>query len=85
MSKQRAKACTPQSATEFYDILENKLKQLDIINRPECILNCDESGYLGTFGQKKFFTRKGEKNPHIMAADNEKLMYTVHVGCFKLK
>ena len=82
LSKQRAKAFTKESREHFYEVLRAKMVELDILNRPECILNCDESGYSGSFGRKKIFARKGDKNPHALAPYNEKLVYTVLVRFF---
>jgi hypothetical protein len=82
LSKQRAKAFTKETKDHFFEVLRTKLVELDILNRPECILNCDESGYAGSFGQKKLFARKGDKNPHALAPNNEKLVYTVLVSFF---
>ncbi len=80
LAKQRAKAFNQEVAEHFYGILRNKLLELNLMNKPECILNCDESGFCGSYGRKKVFTRRGERNVHTFTADNEKLMYTVIVS-----
>ena len=80
LSKQRAKACARETRDHFFQLVSSKLVELDILNRPECILNCDESGYSSSFGHKKAFARRGERNPHTLAPNNEKLCYTVLVS-----
>ena len=84
MHKSRASNCSPEVINDFYDLLDEKLQQLGISNSPANIFNCDEVGFASSFGAKKIFCRRGEKNPHLMS-DNKKNMYTVMVRKFFLK
>ncbi len=85
LAKQRAKAFNQEVAEHFYGILRNKLLELNLMDKPECILNCDESGFSGSYGRKRVFTRRGERNVHTFTADNEKLMYTVIVSQYYIE
>ena len=79
LQKQRASACTPAALKNFYDLLEQKIAELGLANKPSSIFNCDEAGFTGSYGRRRVFTRKGERNPHTLTCDNDKLSYTVHV------
>jgi hypothetical protein len=82
LSKQRARGCTIEASKQFYETLKQKLTELNILDKPGHIWNCDESNFMGTFGRKRFFTRKGSSSPKVLAADNEKLAYTVLVNFY---
>ena len=62
------------------DKLEAKLKELGIMDKPWCIYNCDESGFICSHGTKKVLCKRGCNNPHRIVNDNEKAMYTVMVS-----
>jgi hypothetical protein len=79
LSKQRAKGCSKENIDAWYDLLEAKMKELGILDKPWCIYNADEIGWFGSFDRKKCFARRGERNPHILASSNEKIMYTTMV------
>ena len=79
LAKQRAKACTPEVAKQFYGVLKSKLIELGIIDKPTHIWNCDESNF-GTTGRKRCFARKSDKSTQSLAQNNDKLAYTVLVS-----
>ncbi len=82
LQKQRAAACTPAALNGFYDLLEKKITELGLEDKPHSIFNCDEAGFTGSYGRRKVIARKGDKNPHSLTCDNDKLSYTVHVSYF---
>ena len=74
LSKKRAKALTPEVAKEFYHILQKKMIKINVLDRPESIFNCDESGYMGSFGRSRCFARRSDRNSFKLSGDNEKML-----------
>jgi hypothetical protein len=79
ISRKRAYGCTRENLDGYYDLLEQKMIELGIMDKPGSIFNADEIGWFGSFDRKKLFARRGERNPHILTSDNEKIMYTTMV------
>jgi hypothetical protein len=80
LSKKRASCCSVDNYNDYMDKLEAKLKELGIMDKPWCIYNCDESGFICSHGTKKVLCKRGCNNPHRIVNDNEKAMYTVMVS-----
>ena len=47
LSKKRTFGCTKENLDSYFDILEAKMKELGIMDKPECIFNADEIGWFG--------------------------------------
>ena len=68
------------------DLLEAKLKELGIMDKPECIYNCDETGFICAHGTKKVLCKRGCQSVHSIANDNEKTMFmdcVQHASCLR--
>ena len=79
LAKRRAKGCSEENINGHFDLLEAKMKELGLLDKPGSIFNADEIGWFGSYDRKKCFCRRGERNPHILASNNEKITYTTMV------
>lgn len=62
LSLSRATSMNRPAVEKYFNILERELRRLGIINKPNCIYNCDESGLSLVPDTCKIVGRKGKKN-----------------------
>ena len=73
----RASNANQKTVDHFFDLLEKKLNELEILNSPMNIWNTDETNLQASIGRQRVFCRRGSKNVQILVGDNEKTGYTV--------
>ncbi|XP_076089965.1 uncharacterized protein LOC143061997 [Mytilus galloprovincialis] len=66
---------TREDIEEYYDLLESTIDSLGLKDKPECIFNCDETGYMNgdlflTWFKDLFISHCGRQRPVILIMDN---------------
>ena len=74
----RAKALNEDIKNHLYETYHAKLVELDILDKPENIWNCDETGVQCDGSDEPVFCGKGT-TPHKIAGNNFKEQYTLNV------
>ena len=65
----------------FYDMLEAEVKRLGLENRPECIWNCDETGFPMDPSKFKTIGEKGKKAIRVTCGANRENITVLAVNC----
>lgn len=73
----RAQNANKKTIDHFFELLERKLKELDILNQPMHIWNADEFGLQSSVGSQEVFCKRGTKSLHKIVGNNEKTSYSV--------
>ncbi len=55
--RNRAESLSKESLKSFFEMVKNKYDQLNMINKPTHIFNCDETGFSGDRGKEKIICR----------------------------
>ena len=65
----------------FYDLLYKEMKRLDILDKPEAIWNCDESGFPSDPSKCKFVGPIGKKSIQVVCGANRENTTVLVVVC----
>jgi len=65
----------------FYELLEAKVKRLGLENCPECIWNCDETGFPMDPTNFKTIGEKGQKAIRVTCGANRENVTVLAVNC----
>jgi hypothetical protein len=57
----RAKGVTPEIIDGWFSLLKQVLTKLNLMNKPHCIFNMDESGFVGDVGRRVVVVKRGTK------------------------
>ena len=76
----RAKASDPEVFCRYFDMLFDCLTRNDILDKPECIFNCDETGLAFNPPCFKVVGRKGSALCHVTSGDKSKATVLAFVG-----
>ena len=76
----RAKASDPEVFCRYFDMLFDCLTRNDILDKPECIFNCDETGLAFNPPCFKVVGRKGSTLCHVTSGDKSKATVLAFVG-----
>ncbi len=68
LSLARAMASDRDVLNRYFDMLEDCLRSNEILNRPSCIFNCDETGVPLNPQSLKVVTEKGAKHPSYISS-----------------
>ena len=79
VSQQRHISSHPTVLNQYFDVLEETLTEYDLMKKPNCIFNMDETGVAMEPDQPKGIFLKGERRP-MMLSSGLKGQFTV-VGC----
>ena len=79
LSRVRANAVTKDNMEKYFSLLKETLESNDLLNKPSCIYNMDESGMPLDYKQPKRIALKGMKKVHGLSTGN-KSQITI-VGC----
>ena len=66
----RAMATDEETLTRYYDLLEETLKANDLIDKPACIYNCDETGMPLSPKSPKVVSEVGAKDPSCVTGNS---------------
>ena len=77
LTRSRALAYNKVVVEARFSLLENKLSELDLKDRPSQIFNCDESGLSTNPGMRKIITERGAKNPVEVIPGSGKEQFTI--------
>ena len=66
---------------DFYELLESEVKRLGLENRPECIWNCDETGFPMDPSKFKTIGEKGKKAFRVACGANRENITVLAVNC----
>lgn len=81
LPKNRAAAGSSEIIEHFYETLLSILTKYDLLNKPQNIYNCDETGFQTDAGVQKILCRRGSRNPVKLVGNTTKTMYTVLMAC----
>ena len=93
----RATYCNEQVVNAYFTVLEDLLIKLDLKERPDHILNLDESGFVTDPKVERIFVKRGKKDLVTVIPGSGKEMYTVlscvqqvvmyipHLCCLKVR
>ena len=73
LARNRADALSPEVVTHFYALWKHILEENDLMYKPQCIWNCDESGFSGETSNTRVYTGRNMK-AYRRAANNVKHM-----------
>jgi DDE superfamily endonuclease len=73
----RALACNRVVVDAWFEVLGNKMSELQLLERPTQIFNCDESGLSTNPGITRILTKRGIKNPVVVIPGSGKEQYTI--------
>ncbi len=82
MPSNRAASCTKEVIDHWFDLVNQKLLELDLFDKPFALWNVDEGQFASSVGQSKVICKRGAKNPNRITVNNEKIGFTVQ-GCCK--
>ena len=71
--------CDKETAMNFFELISTQMKELGLENRPECIFNCDETGFMASPGNKKIFCSRKDRHIPVIVNDNTYKSFTVNV------
>ena len=76
LARNRADALSPEVVTRFYALWKEILEKHNLMNKPQCIWNCDESGFSGDTSNTRVYTGRHMK-AYRRVANNSKTSYSV--------
>ncbi len=79
VDKRRAKALTEESLQTYFDLIDKKIRELKLEDKPMNIFNCDETGLSGDQGKKRVLFKRGNHSPKLITGNNEKQHFTIQV------
>ncbi|CAG5031743.1 unnamed protein product [Parnassius apollo] len=78
----RRKACNPFTVYEYFDLLENAINDLDLVEKPECIYNLDETSFCNDPSKSKVLGQRGYSSTRTTSSpgrDNTTVLLATNV------